>query len=58
MELIGLNEVAKLLDVNVKTATKILQLPGCPLLPRTKGEQYRIVKEALIRWLEQGCPKE
>ena len=58
MELIGLNEVAELLGVNVKTATKILNMPGCPLLPRSKGEQYRIVKEALVRWLENGCPKE
>lgn len=58
MELIGLNDVAELLGVNVKTATKILNMPGCPLLPRTKGEQYRIVKEALVRWLENGCPKE
>ena len=58
MELIGLKEVAEMLDMDPKTATKILNMPGCPLLPRSTGEQYRIVKEALIRWLENGCPKE
>ena len=58
MELIGLNEVVDLLGVNEKTAKKILNLPGCPLLPRGKNESYRIVKEALIRWLENGCPKD
>ena len=58
MELIGLREVTELLQCSRKEATRILNLPGCPLLPRSKGEQYRIVKEALVRWLENGCPKE
>lgn len=58
MELIGLKEVAEMLNMNEKTATKILQMPGCPTLPRAKGDSYLVVKEALARWLENGCPSE
>lgn len=59
MELLrGLCEIAEHLGVTERRATRILQKPGCPVLPRVKGEGYLVVKEALDRWLENGCPGE
>lgn len=58
MELLGLRDVAELLHISQKQATKLLNQPGCPILPRTKGESYRVMKDALIRWLTNGCPSE
>jgi hypothetical protein len=58
MELLGLRDVAALLHISEKAATKLLNRPGCPILPRTKGESYLIMRDALIRWLTDGCPEE
>jgi len=58
MELIGLKEVTELLQISRKEATRILNLPGCPTLPRCRKGQFRVPKEALIRWLENGCPED
>lgn len=57
MELMSLRDVADWLQISEKRATKILQMPGCPILPRAKGDSYLVVKEALERWLENGCPE-
>ena len=51
MQLMSLRDVADWLQISEKRATKILQMPGCPTLPRVKGESYLVVKEALAQWL-------
>ena len=58
MQLMSLRDVADWLQISEKRATKILQMPGCPTLPRVKGESYLVVKEALAQWLENGCQGE
>lgn len=58
MELIGLPEVAELLHISRKRARMLLSKPGCPVLPRQKWEHFLVPKEALIRWLDNGCPSE
>lgn len=58
MELLGLREVAALLHISEKAATKLLNKPGAPIIPRTKGECYLVMKEALIKWMMDGCPSE
>ncbi len=55
MRIIGLKEVAKKLEVSYKEATRICSLPGCPKLPRGKGQTYRIPEEAFDKWVAGGC---
>ena len=55
MELIGLKEVAQLLQISRREATRILNLPGCPTLPRCKKGRFRVPKEAFLAWMEGGC---
>lgn len=57
VELITLSEVAALLGVSKKEATRILNLPGCPVLPREKNGRFRVPKEAFMRWIEGGCKR-
>lgn len=52
MELIGVKEVMELLGVSKKYATHILNMPGCPVLPREKGQKFRVPKTAFIEWWE------
>lgn len=55
MELIGLREVTELLQCSRKEATRILNLPGCPVLPRCKKGRFRVPKEAFLAWIAGGC---
>lgn len=52
LELIGLKDVMEMLHVGEKVATHILNMPGCPTLPRRKGQKYRVRKEAFINWFK------
>ena len=54
MELITLNDVAELLQVSRREATRICNLPGCPCLPRAKGGRFWVPKAAFIEWWEEG----
>lgn len=54
MEIIGLKEVMEMLGVGKKLATHILNIPGCPVLPRKKNEKFRVPKAAFIEWWEEG----
>ena len=54
LELIGLKDVAEMLGVSEKLATHILNMDGCPVLPRKKGEKFRVPKTAFIKWWEGG----
>ncbi|MBR6451395.1 MAG: hypothetical protein IKS87_01700 [Lachnospiraceae bacterium] len=55
MEIIGTEEVMQLLNVSRKEATRILNLPGCPILPRTKWQHFRVVKEPFLAWIANGA---
>ncbi len=54
MEIIGVKDVMEMLGVGKKVATHILNMPGCPVLPREKGEKFRVPKAAFIAWWEGG----
>jgi len=54
MEIIGIKDVMEMLDISRPAATKILNLPGCPVLPRSKNEIFRIPKEPFLEWLASG----
>ena len=51
VELIGIEDVMGILKVSRKEATRILNMPGCPKLPRTKGQRFRVVKEPFLAWV-------
>ena len=50
MELIGVKEIMELLGISRAFATHILHLPGCPVLPRHKGQTFRVPKDEFVRW--------
>lgn len=54
MELIGIKEVMELLGVSERLATRILNAEGCPILPRCKGQKFRVPKDRFIKWWEAG----
>ena len=55
MEIMGLPEIMATLHISRKEATRILNLPGCPVLPRIKGGRFRVPKEAFLEWINSGC---
>ena len=54
MEIISLEDVMRLLNVSRKEATRILNMPGCPKLPRTKGQRFRVIKDPFLEWIGSG----
>ncbi len=53
MEIIGIEEVMKLLGCGRPTATRILNTKGCPTLPRKKGQTFKIEKQAFLAWIKK-----
>lgn len=51
IEIIGMNEILELYGFSRKEATRLLNTKGCPVLPRTSGMPYRIVKDEFEQWL-------
>lgn len=51
VDLIGIEDVMKMLGIGRVTATRLLNTDGCPTLPRKKGSPYLVEKEAFVRWL-------
>lgn len=52
MKILGLKEVSELLGISTKAATRILNTPGCPIFPRSKGQTFRIPDEAFTEWIK------
>ena len=53
MKIIGIKEVAEKLGVSYKEAMRICRMEGCPVLPRGKGQTFRIVEEPFDEWLRR-----
>lgn len=51
IEIIGIKEVTGLYGFSRKEATRLLNIRGCPVLPRESGQPYRIVKDEFEQWL-------
>ena len=54
MEILKMKDVMSFLGVGRKTATRILNMPGCPVLPRYKGQTFLVPKDAFESWLKAG----
>lgn len=57
MRIIGLKDVAEKLQISYKEATRIVNMEGCPKLPRSKWQTFRIPEEAFDEWVKAGCPQ-
>ncbi len=53
MEIIGIEEVMKLLGCGRPTATRLLNTKGCPTLPRKKGQTFKVEKNAFMAWVKK-----
>lgn len=51
LRIIGINDVIALYGFSRKEATRLLNIKGCPVLPRKSGQPYRIVQEEFENWL-------
>nr|DAH12849.1 MAG TPA: Pyocin activator protein PrtN [Caudoviricetes sp.] len=49
--IIGMNEIIELYNITRKQATRLLNMKGCPILPRNAGEPYRVIKDEFEAWL-------
>lgn len=49
--IIGMNDILELYHITRKQATRLLNLKGCPTLPRSPGEPYRVIKDEFEAWL-------
>lgn len=49
--IIGIVDVMRLYGFSRKEATRLLNIKGCPVLPRESGQPYRIIKEEFEIWL-------
>lgn len=54
MDIIGIKEVMDMLGISRQAATRILNLPGCPVLPRSKNQIFRVLKQPFLEWLASG----
>lgn len=53
MKIIGIKEVAEKLGISYKEAMRICRMEGCPVLPRGKGQTFRIMEEQFDEWLRR-----
>ena len=50
--IITIDEAMALTGLSRKKITALLNIKGCPLLPRQKGQTYQIPRERFIEWVE------
>lgn len=51
MRILGIEEVMREYGLSRKYATRLLNKKGCPVLPRVKGQKYRVSQEGFEEWL-------
>lgn len=51
IEIIGIRDIQELYGLSKKEATRLLNVKGCPVLPRAPGGPYRIIKDEFEKWL-------
>lgn len=51
IQIIGIKEIVELYKIPSKEAYKLLNVKGCPVLPRSPGESYRVIQDEFEAWL-------
>ena len=49
--IITLRDIMELYGFTRKQATKLVNMKGCPLIPRVDGAPYRVIQDEFERWL-------
>lgn len=53
MRLLTVEDVMEITQYGRKKVIQLLNTPGCPTLPRTKFEHYRVPETAFYEWLTE-----
>lgn len=51
IEILGVKEIQKLYKFNKDEVYKLLNIKGCPVLPREGHAPYRVIKDEFEKWL-------
>ncbi len=51
-----LNDIMAYTKLGRKSATALINMKGCPLIKRHKGQRYMVVAKSFKIWLENGGP--
>lgn len=49
--IVSIEDIMETYGFSRKYTTKLLNTKGCPVLPRVKGQKYRVPKEEFEIWL-------
>lgn len=49
--IITLQDIMDLYGFTRKQATRLVNMQGCPVLPRVDGAPYRLIKDEFEKWL-------
>lgn len=55
IEIITMNQIMADYGLSRRQATRYLNRKGCPVLPRVKKQQYRVVRQKWEEWLSEQC---
>lgn len=55
--IVGIEEIMQETGLSRKYLTSLLNMKGCPVLPRKKGQHYRILKGPFMEWLTSQVKK-
>ncbi len=50
-EILTIPRIMELYGLSRKKTTELLNMPGCPILPRHKGQHFLIYRPAFEKWL-------
>lgn len=53
IEIIGIKELKELYGFSKNEVYRIVNVKGCPLLPREPGGPYRLIKDEFENWLRR-----
>ena len=51
-DIITFSELCEIYGFGKAEATRYLNMRGCPVLPRKKGQPYKVVKSEFDEWLK------
>jgi hypothetical protein len=55
IEIITMDQIIADYGLSRRQATKYLNKKGCPVLPRSKKQPYRVVRHRWEEWLSEQC---
>ena len=53
-KILTIPDIMKMYGLSRKKVTELLNMPGCPILPRRKHQPFLISKVAWDKWIQRG----